>query len=85
MKKEEKQLSELTDEELLREAKKMKSTAILNALLIGILVGIAFYSIVKNSLGLVAIVPLFFAYRMINNSKHNGRELESILKERNLK
>ncbi|MNH29873.1 hypothetical protein D3C79_901280 [compost metagenome] len=78
-------LSKLTDQELLQEAKKMKSTSIINAVLIGFLVGIIVYSIMKNSLGLLTLIPLFFAYKLINKSKHNNQELENLLKERNLK
>lgn len=80
-----KELSELTDKELLDEAKKIKSTSITNAVLIGFLIGIVFYSIVKNSLGFLTLIPLFFAYKLINNSKHNNKELENLLKERKLK
>lgn len=78
-------LSALTDQELLQEAKKMKSTSIANALLIGFLIGIVFYSIMKNSLGFLTLIPLFFAYKLINKSKYNNQELENLLKERNLK
>ena len=82
---EQKNLSELTDEELLQEAKKVKSTAIINALLIGFLVGIIVYSIVKHTLGMLTLIPLYFAYKLINNSKYNKQELEDLLKERGLK
>ena len=79
-----KKLAELTDEELLEEAKKMKSTSMINALIIGIMIGIIIYSIVKNSLGLYILIPLFIAYKLINSSKKN-KELIELLKERNLK
>ncbi len=82
---EQKKLSALTDQELLQEAKKMKSTSIINAVLIGFLAGVVFYSIVKNSWGFLTLIPLFFAYKLINNSKHTTKELEQHLKERNLK
>jgi hypothetical protein len=81
----EKQLSELTDQELLQAAKKMKSTSILNAVLIGFLIGIVVYSVAKNTWGFLTLIPLIFAYKLINNSKHRNKELESLLKERNLK
>jgi hypothetical protein len=81
----EKQLSELTDQELLQEAKKMKSTALMNAVFIGFLIGIIFFSILKNSLGWFTLIPLFFAYKLIQNSKHSNQELEDLLKRRNLK
>lgn len=80
-----KKLSELTDEELLKEAKRMKSTSIMNALFIGVLIGIVFYSVVKNSFGFLTLIPLFIAYKLINSSKVDRQALENILKERNLK
>jgi len=80
----EKQLSELTDQELLQAAKKMKSTAIMNAALIGFLIGIVVYSVAKNTWGFLTLIPLIFAYKLINNSKHSNEELKNLLKERNL-
>jgi hypothetical protein len=80
-----KELSQLTDQELLDVAKKVKSTSIINAALIGFLMGIVFYSFAKNSWGLFTLVPLFFAYKLNNSSKRNTKELEHLLKERNLK
>jgi hypothetical protein len=80
-----KNLSELTDQELLQEAKKMRSTAITNAILIGFCIGVIFYSVVKNSVGLLTLIPLFFVYKLFNKSKYNNQELENLLKERNLK
>ena len=79
-----KELSELTDQELLDKAKKKKSTAITNALLIGFLIGIIIYSILKNTIGLFTLIPLFFAYKILNNPK-NDEALEKLLKKRNLK
>lgn len=79
-----KELSELTDQELLDKAKKMKSTSITNALLIGLMIGIIIYSIVKNSVGFFTLIPLFFAFKLFNDSKNN-KALEKLLKERNLK
>lgn len=81
----EKELSELTNEELLQEAKKRKSASIMNALLIGFLAGVIVYSVVKNSLGFLTLIPLYFIYKLINNSKYKSKELEDLLRERNLK
>lgn len=77
-------LSALTNEELLEKAKKMKSTTIINALLIGFMVGIIIYSAVKNTLGFFTLIPLYFVYKLANNSKHD-KDLKRLLKERNLK
>ncbi len=79
-----KELSELTDQELLDEAKKMKSTSITNAVLIGFMIGIVIYSVVKNSLGFFTLIPLYFIYKVFNKSKDN-KALEELLKERKLK
>lgn len=80
-----KELSELTNEELLQEAKKRKSASIMNALLIGFLAGVIVYSVAKNSFGFLTLIPLYFIYKLINNSKYKSQELEDLLRERNLK
>ena len=55
-----KELSEFTDQELLDEAKKIKTFSITNALIIGFLMGIVVYSFAKNSWGLLTLIPLYF-------------------------
>lgn len=70
---------------MLQEAKKIKSTSITNAFLIGFLLAIIFYSFVKNNWGFLTLILLYFAYKLINNSKYDNTELENLLKERNLK
>ena len=62
-------LDELSDEELLVEAKRMKCTAIINAILIGFLIGIIIYSVLKNSVGFFTLIPLYFIYKFFNKSK----------------
>jgi len=79
-----KPLSELSDEELLEKAKKKQSMDVTNALLIGFMMGVVVYSIVKNTWGFFTLIPLFIAYKLYNNSKKD-KALEEILKERNLK
>jgi hypothetical protein len=66
---EQKERSELTDEQLLDEAKKIKSSSITNAVLIGFLIGIIIYSIVKNGFGFFILIPLFFANQLVMSSK----------------
>jgi len=79
-----KDLSELTDHELLLEAKKIKSTTITNAVLIGVMIGIAAYSTVKNGFGFFTLFPLFFVLIAFKNGAHK-KAVEDQLKERNLK
>jgi len=77
-------LSELSDQELLAEAKKNKSTNIINAFIIGFLIAVVAYSIIVNSFGFLMLIPLFIIYKILNKPK-NDKELEKLLKERNLK
>ncbi len=55
--------------EQLQEAKKAKSASIMNAVLIGFMIGIVIFSIIKNTLGLLTLIPVFITFRLINNSK----------------
>lgn len=80
---EDKELSEMTDQELLEKAKKLKRTAVLNAGLIGFLIGIIAYSVVKNSWGLVTLIPLFLIYKLVNTTENQA--LKTLLNERGLK
>ncbi|WP_298738007.1 hypothetical protein [uncultured Chitinophaga sp.] len=82
---EQKKLTELTDQELLQEAKKRQSTMIINAVLIGFLAGVVAYSVMKNTWGFLTLIPLAIIYKLVNNSKYDNRELNALLKERNLK
>jgi len=78
-------LKELTDEELLIEAKKMKKVAVINATLIGFLIGVLIYGVVVNKLGFFALIILFMIYKFANNTNYKKAEIDSELKERNLK
>ncbi len=81
---EEKEFSKYTDEELLQEAKKMKKSAVMSALLIGFMVGVIIFSAVKSTWGLVTLIPLFFIYKLTKKSDRD-EALKKLLKERNLK
>jgi hypothetical protein len=77
-------LTELTDQELQREAKKSKSTNLYDAGIVGILIGIAIYSTVNHGLGLLTFLPLVYIPIAAKN-KIKNKELVKLLKERNLK
>jgi len=81
----ERKLTELSDQELLEEAKKSKSSSVIHAVMIGFLVGIVLYSIFRNGFGVFALIPLFFAWKLTKSAKHDSKELEVVLRERNLK
>jgi hypothetical protein len=81
-----KDLSELTDQELLEEAKKLKSFSITNAFIIGFLLGIVFFSVIKSTFGLLMLIPLYLVYKMINDPKaKRSKALNELLKKRNIK
>lgn len=80
-----KNYSEFSDQELLEEAKKMKSFSITNAFFIGFLFGIIVFSVIKNSWGILTLIPLYFIYKMVNAPRNKKfEELKKIMKERNL-
>ena len=76
--------SELTNQELLAEAKKMKSTAILNAFLIGLVIGVVIYGVAKNNWGFFALIPLFIVFKVFNKPAKD-KALKKELAERGLK
>jgi len=79
-----KELSALTDIELQDAAKKMKTASIVNAVLVGFLAGVIFYSVINNTWGLVTLVPLFLIYKLVNNADYKKGDVEQELKRRNL-
>ena len=76
-------LTALTNDQLLEEVKKNKSANILNALIIGLLIGIAIYSTVKNGFGFFTLFPLFFILILWKSGK-DKRALDAELTRRNL-
>ncbi len=81
---EHKDLSTLSDEELLAMAKEMKSSEWMHALLIGFLIGVIVFSVVKSTLGLFTLIPLYFIYKLVGKKSEQNDALKAILKERNL-
>jgi hypothetical protein len=81
-----KDLTQFTNQELEDELKKMKSFSITNAFMIGFLIGIIVYSVVKNNWGMLTLIPLYFIYKLINDPKNKrSQEIELLLKERTMK
>lgn len=68
-----KEPSEFTAKEFLEAGKKLKYNLIINAALIGFLIGIIIYSVIKNSVGFLTLIPLFLAYKLIKNSQKNKK------------
>lgn len=79
-----KPLSQLTNEELLQAAKKMKAATITSAVFIGFLAGIILYSAVKNTWGFFTLIPLFLIYKLVKQPNPDQQELKRLLQERGL-
>ena len=79
-----KELAGLSNEELMQEAKKRRSVYLMDAAIIGFLVGIAAYSAYANGIGLFTFLPLVYLPIAARNRAKN-EELKKLLKERNLK
>ena len=79
----EQELNQLTDEELLVEAKKLKTASIWSALAIGIMAGVIIYSVAKNTWGFLTLIPLYFIFKMVKGDKKNAA-LKEVLKEKGL-
>lgn len=75
--------ADLTKEELIEEKKKIQYNKTVNAVLIGLCIGIAVYSAVKNGFVFFTFFPLLLTYPFIKNGK-KIKELEEELKSRNL-
>ena len=78
-----KELSELSNEDLLLEGKKIKSTNIVNAVLFGVMIGVATWSTVKYGLGIITFFPVLFIQMLFKNNARK-KAFEKELKERNL-
>ena len=79
-----KELSKLSDEELLKVAKDNKPSPIIDAFFIGFLVGIIIYGVAANTWGLVTLIPLFLIYLFLKKPKQY-KAIQDELAKRNLK
>jgi len=78
-----KELADLTNEELFEEKKKIQYNKIVNASFIGLCIGVFIYSAVKNGFVFFTFFPLILTYPFIKNGK-KIKELEKEFKSRNL-
>ena len=79
-------LTELSDQELLQKIKNLKTNKIVDATIIGVTIGIAIYSVVKNGFGFFTFFPLILGYMIIRNSSNNEileKEIQKELETRN--
>ncbi len=77
------EITQLSDKELLEEAKKIKPSPMIDAFFIGFLIGIIIFSVAANTWGLVSLIPLFLVYVFLKKSKRY-EALKKELQQRNL-
>lgn len=79
------ELATLSDQELLAEAKRLKTFSITNAVLIGLLLGIVVFSVFQQTFGFLMLIPLFFIYKLIRQPKNKRyKAVQAALRQRNL-
>ncbi len=78
-----KELSELTDKELLEAVKNNKPSPIIDAFFIGFLVGIIIYGTAANAWGFIILLPLFLMYMLLKKPKRY-EALKKEMEKRNL-
>lgn len=79
----EKELSQLSDEELLKVAKNSKPSPIFDAFFIGFLAGILIFGVVVNAWGFPLLIPLLLIYLFLKKPRQY-KALQKELKARNL-
>lgn len=79
----EKELAQLSDEQLLEYAKNNKPSPVIDAFFIGFLAGIIIYSVAANAWGFFTLIPLFLIYLFLKKPKQHAA-LQKELKARNL-
>ena len=75
-------LTKLTNEELLVEQKKRKTNYQTGAFLVGMMIGVAIWSVVKNGKYFLIVAPLVFGY-WFRNSKTEFEEIKKEIASRN--
>lgn len=78
------EIAQLSDKELLEEVGRIKPSPLLDAFLIGFLIGIIIFSIAVNTWGFLTLIPVFMIYAFLKKSKRY-EALKTELNKRNLK
>ena len=75
-------LSELSIEELLAEQKKRKTSLLTHQFIIGLIAGVAIFSVVKNGFRLVSLgLPLLLLFIFVRSGKGLNESLQSVRAE----
>ncbi|MEN0050408.1 MAG: FUSC family protein [Bacteroidota bacterium] len=76
---ENKDYSKLTLEELQREEKELKKQEIIGAVIVGFLVGVMVFGLVRNGFGLLyTVIPIFLIYGIAKNAQQLKAKLKQV-------
>lgn len=78
-----KNLSQITDKELIEEAEKIKPSPTIDAFFIGFLIGIIIFSVAVSTWGFLTLIPLYLIYLLLKKSERY-QAIQKELKERGL-
>ncbi|WP_426480154.1 hypothetical protein [Chryseobacterium sp. R2ACT005] len=81
----EKDLSQLTNQELIGKKRAIETRNTVNAVILGVLAGIAIYSTITHGLGLMTFLPIIFAFFVANSWNKDKKALKKEIEFRNLK
>ena len=73
----------LSDEELLKQAKLYKKIKIYDAVIVGFLIGISIYSMINNGFGLLTFLPLVYI-PIVNRNNTKRKKLKTQVEQRGL-
>lgn len=77
------ELSQLSDEDLLQQAQKVKKEKTIDSVIFGFLIGVAIYSSVNNGFGLLTFLPVVWI-PIIGAKRSRQKAIADLIKERNL-
>lgn len=78
-------LAQLTDKQLLEEARKLKPAYTLNSFLIGFVIGILLFGIFYSAKGLFMLIPVFLIKAFVNDPRNKRyKVVKEMLKARGL-
>lgn len=80
-------LSEFSNEELVKKLKNLKTDKIIDAVIVGFTVGIFAYGLIKSGFGFFTFFPLLIGYLIIKNSENKKileKEIQKEIKFRGL-
>lgn len=81
-------LAGLSDQELLKKMKNVKTYKLIDAVMIGVAIGVVIYSAIKNGFTFFTFFPLIFMFIIVKSlTKHKilEKEIQRELNSRNLK